>query len=115
MSTCLQCNKEFDGRSNRKFCSISCKNKFHNSRNRVKEAKVNEINKILHKNWTTLHKLYEIYRSSPISLEVAEAHGYKKDYFTHIHNSPFGEKYTMTYDLGIKNHIDNQIQIVVLE
>lgn len=115
MSTCLQCSKEFDGRSNRKFCSVSCKNKFHNTRNREKEANVLAINKLLHRNWTTLHKLYDIYRSAPISMEVAEAHGYTKDYFTHIHNSPNGEKYTMTYDLGFKNHIDNKIQIIVLD
>lgn len=115
MSTCLECNKDFDGRANRKFCSVSCKNKHHNSRNREKESKVLEINKILHRNWITLHKLYDIYRSAPISMDVAEAYGYEKDYFTHVHNSPIGEKYTMIYDLGFKNHIDNKIQIIVPE
>jgi hypothetical protein len=115
MNTCLECNKDFSGRSNRKFCSISCKNKFHNSRNKEKEATVLKINKILHKNWTTLHKLYTVYRSAPISMDVAEAYGYNQTYFTHIHNSPIGEKYTMVYDLGFKNHIDNKIQIIVIE
>lgn len=115
MSACLECNKDFDGRTNRKFCSISCKNKYHNTRNKEKEAAVLEINKILHKNWATLHKLYEVYRSAPISMDVAEAYGYNKNYFTHIHNSPMGEKYTMIYDLGLKNHIDNKIQIVMID
>jgi hypothetical protein len=115
MNSCQECHKAFDGRSNRKFCSISCKNKYHNSINREKEVKVLEINKILHKNWITLHKLYGIYRSAPISMDVAAAHGYNKDYFTHIHNSPIGEKYVMVYDLGFKNHIDNQIQIIMPE
>lgn len=115
MSTCQSCHKEFEGRSNRKFCSVSCKNKFHNSKNKEREANVTSINKILHRNWSTLHKLYDVYRSSPISMDVAEAYGYDKNYFTHIHNSPIGEKYTMIYDLGLKNHIDNKIQIIKID
>ena len=113
MSTCLSCATEFDGRANQKFCSTSCKNKYHNTRNREKEAVVNRVNRILHKNWVTLHELYQIYRSSPISMEVAEAYGYNKRYYTHVHNSPMGEKYIMSYDVGYKNHIDNKIQIIV--
>ncbi|MEX1002278.1 MAG: hypothetical protein WDZ35_09215 [Crocinitomicaceae bacterium] len=112
MNTCITCDKKFEGRANKRFCSISCKNKYHNKKNREKEAVVHEINKILHKNWVTLHQLYDIYRSSPISMDVAEAYGFNKNYFTHIHNSPFGEKYTMIYDLGLKSHIDNKIQII---
>lgn len=111
MNTCLACDKTFGGRSNQKFCSSACKNKHHNALNKKKEATVLQINKTLHKNWTILNKLYQIYRSSPISLEVASAYGYNPQYFTHIHNSPIGEKYTMVYDIGFKNHIDNKIQI----
>lgn len=113
MNTCLACNNEFDGRSNQKFCSISCKNKHHNARNKQKEADVLAINKILHKNWVALHKLYTIYRSSPIPVDVVKAHGVNMQYHTHVHNSPVGEKYTMIYDLGFKNHIDDKIQIIM--
>jgi hypothetical protein len=115
MSSCLACKKEFDGRSNRKFCSVSCKNRFHNERNKEKEAAVLEINKILHKNWTTLNKLYDVYRSAPISMDVVEAYGFNKTYFTHIHNSTLGDKYSMVYDLGLKYNLDNKIQIVVVD
>lgn len=112
MILCKTCNTEFDGRSNQKFCSISCKNRYHNTRIKEKESAVLEINKILHKNWTTLHKLYDIYRSAPIPVQVVKAHGIDMKYFTHVHHSPIGEKYTMVYDLGFKNHIDDQIQII---
>lgn len=115
MQICLSCNKEFDGRSNQKFCSTSCKNSYHNLKNKEKEAIVIDINKKLHKNWVVLQKLYGIYRSSPISMEIVEAHGFKPKYFTHIHQAPNGEKYTMLYDHGYKNHIDNQIQIIQSE
>lgn len=113
MNKCITCEKDFGGRSNQKFCSVSCKNKHHNLRNKQKESVVLNINKVLHKNWTVLNKLYHVYRSSPISLEIATAYGYNSKFYTHIHNSPVGEKYTMVYDIGFKNHIDNKIQIIV--
>lgn len=111
MSTCLTCSKDFGGRSNQKFCSVNCKNKHHNSLNKQKEAVVLNINKVLHKNWTILNKLYQIYRSTPISADIVTAYGYNATFFTHTHNSPIGEKYIMVYDIGFKNHIDNKIQI----
>ena len=86
-----------------------------NKKNKEKEFAVLEINKILHKNWTTLHKLYEIYRSSPIQVEIVKAYGCDLNFYTHIYNGPTGVKYTMVYDLGFKQHIDNQIQIILAD
>lgn len=115
MNNCVKCSKEFEGRSNQKFCSMSCKNSFHNRNNKDRESKVIKINKVLHRNWATLHKLYEVYRSAPISMEIVKAYGFDNSFFTHIHHSPMGEKYTMAYDIGFKRHIDDQIQIIVAQ
>ncbi len=115
MNTCTSCQSEFAGRTNQKFCSLNCKNKFHNQRNREKEQVVHQVNRILHKNWIALHKLYDIYRSAPISMDIVQAYGYDPNYFTHMHSSPIGEKYTMSYDVGYKNHIDNTIQIILAD
>lgn len=109
---CDYCNEEFKGRINKKFCSNSCKNAFHNERYREKEATVRDLNKVLHKNWTILKEMYGVHKSTPISINILESNGYKMKYHTHLHNSPLGEKYTMVYDYGFKNHFDNQIQIV---
>ena len=48
-------------------------------------------------------------------MDIAQAYGYNPTYFTHLHNSPLGEKYTMSYDVGFKNHIDNKIQIILAD
>lgn len=34
-NSCMVCEKEFNGRSNQKFCSVDCKNKFHNQKTRL--------------------------------------------------------------------------------
>lgn len=113
--TCTHCNTNFEGRANRKFCSSTCKNEFHNDRNREKNSLLIELNKQLHKNWTLLSKLYTLYRSSPLKLEVLEADGFIPKFHTHVFNAPDGAKYTMVYDYGFKYHFDNHIQIVKLD
>ena len=112
MNTCVNCEKEFEGRSNQKFCSVKCKNAYHNSRIKEKEAHIIELNRVLHKNWIALSKLYEIYRSQPIKQDIARSFGFTNKYHTHIHKSPNGQQYIMVYDYGYKKHIDDQIQIV---
>jgi len=112
MTNCIHCKSDFEGRSNQKYCSTKCKNAYHNERIKDKEAHVYELNRILHKNWVVLGKLYEIYRSSPISIQIAKAHGLVDKYHTHKHQSPRGENYIMTYDYGYKKYLDDQIQIV---
>lgn len=112
VKNCMYCEDEFNGRLNQKFCSTKCKNAFHNERNREKESVVNDVNKRLHKNWSILRDLYQVYKSRPIHMQILESNGYLTKYHTHTHNSPLGEKYTMVYDFGFKSHFDNQIQIV---
>lgn len=110
--TCNQCEQSFSGRLNQKFCSQKCKNAHHNQKNREKESVVIQTNKILHKNWNILQKMYQVYKSKPIEIDLLKADGFQPKFHTHTHNSPVGEKYNMVYDFGFKNYFDNQIQVV---
>lgn len=44
---CLKCKKEFEGRSDKKFCSDKCRNNFNNELNKFEN---NERNKLWYKN-----------------------------------------------------------------
>ncbi len=110
--TCIQCGTIFQGRANKKFCSSSCKNEYHNEQYRNQNQVLMRLDKILHKNRTVLKDMYAVYRSTPVSLEVLKARGFHPDFHTHIFTSPAGGKFTMVYDVGYKQHFDNQIQIV---
>lgn len=114
-TTCTQCGSSFLGRSNKKFCSLTCKNNFHNEHYREQNMVLTKLDKILHKNRAVLLDMYTVHRSAPINIEVLKARGFHPNYHTHIFNSPIGDKYTMVYDVGYKTHFDNQIQIVQLD
>lgn len=114
-TTCIQCGSTFQGRSNKKFCSLTCKNTHHNDAYREQNKVLTQLDKILHKNRAVLLDMYNVYRSSPIKLETLQARGFHPNYHTHFFNSPVGDKYTMIYDVGYKVHYDNQVQIVQLD
>ncbi|WP_133122092.1 hypothetical protein [Brumimicrobium salinarum] len=112
---CPNCKTEFEGRRNKKFCSVSCKNHHHNETYRNENHVENSINRVLHKNRMILKDLFKIYRSSAIPQNILEAHGYNMKFHTHLFNAPSGERYTMVYELGYKTAFDNQIHIVQLD
>lgn len=115
LKTCVHCKNEFEGRRNKKFCTITCKNSYHNEEYRQANANVYSINKILTRNRNILKDLFQVYRSSAISLEVLHSYGFKTKFHTHLFNAPSGDRYTMVYDFGFKATIDNQVQIVELD
>ncbi|MDX1653167.1 MAG: hypothetical protein R3277_11780 [Brumimicrobium sp.] len=112
---CLYCESTFEGRINKKFCSTSCKNNFHNEEYRSTNSVVFNLDKILHKNRAVLKDMFSVYRSAPVALNVLKARGFDKNYHTHTFHAPSGEKYIMVYDLGYKLSVDDQVRIVHLE
>ncbi len=52
--TCIVCEKFIFGRSDKVFCDIQCKNKYHAELARSKKTIANETLKILAKNWAIL-------------------------------------------------------------
>ncbi|RFC54231.1 hypothetical protein [Brumimicrobium aurantiacum] len=112
---CPSCSKEFQGRRNKKYCSVSCKNQYHNEEYRNSNQTVITLNRTLQKNRVILKDLFKVYRSSAIPLSVLEAHGFDKKFHTHLFNAPSGDRYTMVYELGYKTSFDNQIQIVEMD
>jgi|SRR5690554_895291 len=112
---CPTCQNEFEGRRNKKFCSVVCKNQFHNEAYRNANDVVLNMNKILHNNRKILKNLFRIYRSSSVPISVLEAHGYNRKFHTHLFDAPSGARYTMVYEIGFKNNFDNQVNIVELD
>ena len=56
--TCIICEKFLFGRSDKVFCDIKCKNKYHAELAKNQKTIANETFKILAKNWTIISTLF---------------------------------------------------------
>lgn len=54
---CKICKKELKGRSDKKFCSIECKNYYHTNLRRVTNETARALDTILHRNRSILLEL----------------------------------------------------------
>jgi predicted nucleic acid-binding Zn ribbon protein len=60
---CKICSKNINGRSDKTFCSIECKNYYHTNLRRATDAAVKEIDTILHRNRSILLELLGKHKS----------------------------------------------------
>lgn len=56
---CLKCKSFLRGRSDKKFCSLKCKNAFNNQINGERESRFKNDEKQMRKNWTVLDMFYK--------------------------------------------------------
>jgi hypothetical protein len=103
--TCTNCQKEFYGRKNKRFCTIECKADYNND----KASKLRELlndNKILQRNHKILLQAYSQYRNEPIPLNYLLSKGYDK-------SAPTRRTRTLVY--GYEIYISNGIGIRILK
>lgn len=85
VSRCPQCGRVFDyGRVDRRFCSITCKNLWHNrQRYPSKEKEVRRVLRVLDNNRDVLEKLMKMGVNSIDRLTVIHL-GFNMNYFTSL-------------------------------
>lgn len=79
---CLECGKEIVyGRADKKFCSESCKNKYHNNMHKYSRNMHFKVLNGIEKNYDILSKLF---RSHVLSIDIGDliALGFKIEYST---------------------------------
>ena len=113
MIKCKICNTKFEGRSDKKFCSVRCKNYYHTNLRRVTNIAVTEINKILHRNRSILLELLGKHKSQ-IKIEriVLDKKKFNYKYHTHNHSNSFGKIYYYVYDFAWMEFSDDEVLII---
>jgi predicted nucleic acid-binding Zn ribbon protein len=113
MSKCKICSKEIVGRSDKKFCSVRCKNYYHTNLRRVTNKAVVEINNILHRNRSIL---LEILGKNAVQKKIERIILDKKKfnfkYHTHLHTNIQGKTYFYVYDFAWMEFSDDEILII---
>jgi hypothetical protein len=106
---CLACNKPIKGRTDKKFCDDSCRNKFNNRLYSYSIPVVRNINKILRKNRRILEELLSGLENKVLIVERKELaeKGFQFEYFTEIFHPDKKEQYYYCYDYGYRS-IDSE-------
>lgn len=96
---CLECGDTIRGRSDKKFCSDSCRNAHHNQRNKSHNNLIRTTNNRLRKN----HRiLLELHKDEPTKVNgnTLQKRGFVFDYLTGIYTTKAGSTYRYVYDMG---------------
>lgn len=81
---CLICSKKLIGRSDKVFCSISCKNRYHGQNRRAVKGHFTETFKIIRKNYLILSGMLAGDRSAKLSKTAITRDGFEPTYATGI-------------------------------
>ena len=96
---CPECNEEFQGRVDKRFCSDQCRNTYNNRNNSDVTNHVRNINRILKKNRRILEQLNPDGKAKTHRNKLNEL-GFNFNYFTNILKTQKGATYFFCYEYG---------------
>ncbi len=109
---CQNCNTEFVGRADKRFCTIKCKNEKNNTiRQNTKEI-CKEIDGYLHRNREILSVLMGNSKKELMDRLVLTRAGFKFEYLTGTYLNKQGKIYYLVYDFAWMSFTDQHIMIV---
>jgi hypothetical protein len=99
--TCEYCGDTIRGRSDKRFCDDTCRNRHHNKINQEEGALVREVNGILKRNRRILRSLWpEGQEYLKCGRQPLLEKGFRFGYHTHTCRSSSGQHYHFCYEYG---------------
>jgi predicted nucleic acid-binding Zn ribbon protein len=109
---CLECQDDFEGRVDKKFCSDQCRNTYNNRQNKDANTIVRSTNYILRKNRRVLAELNP-YGKSKCTAAKLRSKGFNFNYFTSEYINKSGAIYKYVYDQGFLLLDDGTYALVI--
>ncbi|HLU81619.1 MAG TPA: hypothetical protein VK010_06040 [Flavobacteriaceae bacterium] len=110
---CKICGKTLHGRSDKTFCSVSCKNEYHKQlRNTTKQAAF-QINGYLKRNYAILLEMLDGNKSqTKVYRNLLEKKKFRFKYHTHFHINSKNKTFFYVYDLAWMEFSDDEVLVV---
>jgi hypothetical protein len=109
---CRLCQEPFTGRSDKMFCSLICKNIYHEKLSKVTNAASQKIDKILHRNRSILLELMgKNGTQKKIPKIMLDAKKFNWTYITHHHINSQGKEVRYLYDFSYMIFSDQEVLI----
>ncbi len=110
---CKICKKTLKGRSDKKFCSVECKNYYHTQIKKVNTQATQKIDSILHRNRIILLEILGKHRKQlKIKRNLLDQKKFNFHYHTHTYLNNQGKTYYYVYDFGYMLFSDQEVLIV---
>lgn len=110
--TCPVCGDEFEGRTDKRFCTDYCRSDFNNSLRSSYKKTMRHINQTLHHNRNILFQLKKAGVSKTSKAGMLKA-GFNFTYFTNQYITNSGIVYYYCYDFGYRLLNENLDVLVV--
>ena len=112
--TCLACNKELQGRSDKKYCDVYCKSAFHYNKSREGDENFfSKVDRKLKKNRRLL-KAYNKAGKATVRAKTLIDQGFDPNHFTHYWKNKPGDVYLFVYEFGFLSRIENGVKKYIL-
>ena len=108
---CLEWGELIRGRSDKKFCDDSCRNSYHNARNKDVSAYIRKTNNQLRKNHRILTEL-NTRDKTKVSRKALVKAGFDFDLHTGMYTTKSGSVYYYVYDQGYLVLENEQVLLV---
>lgn len=109
---CLACKKEFVGRSDKQFCSSTCKNAFNNEKRKNTRDAVREIDGFLHRNREILATFMHENKKLTLPRIVLDQAGFRWKYCTGTYLNKEGKTYFIIYDYAWMEFSNQEILLI---
>jgi hypothetical protein len=110
--TCKLCKSTFEGRSDKIFCSPSCKALYHQKLKKVTNDATDDIDKILHRNRSILLEILgKVASSKKVSKMVLDQKKFNYTYVTSYHLNSQNKMVNYVYDFSWIVFSDKEVLI----
>ena len=110
---CISCGKTFVGRTDKKYCSLKCKNTFNYNRKSKTKSATQTIDAVLHKNREILEVIMGPKRKK-MYIEKTELTqmGFQSEYVTGFYTNSQDKLYRYVYDFAWMEFTGEKIMVV---
>jgi hypothetical protein len=112
--TCLACDKELKGRSDKRFCDLHCKSSYHYRRS-LEEAPrfYNKVDNQLKLNRKIL-KQYNKAGKATVRASLIKEDGFNPNYFTHYWKNNKEDVYLFVFEYGFLKKNEHGVEKYIL-
>ncbi|HRI01260.1 MAG TPA: hypothetical protein PK006_09440 [Saprospiraceae bacterium] len=111
-SICIFCKATLQGRSDKKFCSINCKNQYNYALRQTTKDEVKEIDAYLHRNREILSVIMGNYKKLLTQKVVLERAGFRFEYMTGIYHNKENKRFHYVYDYAWAEFTNQELMLV---